>query len=128
MSKWAHADVLDNGPNYIKNNCNVIVALLAYSAGDSYAAVIAGSNVLAQTSMSSIDFTNGSSGGNRTLTSASGKQDTNADADGDPTHIAFLDTATSKVLWVTDETGSVSITTGSTVIFPSLVYTASQLV
>ena len=27
MAKWAHADVLDNGINYIKTNCNKIAVI-----------------------------------------------------------------------------------------------------
>lgn len=126
MAKWVHADVLDNGLNNIKNNCNAVVAILAYTAGDSYATVTGGSNVLAQASMSSTDFTLASSGNNRTITSASGKQDAAANADGNPTHIAFLDTVNLKVLWVTDETSANVITTGNPVTFPSLVYTSNQ--
>ena len=126
MAKWAHADVLDNGLNNIKNNCNSMVALLAYTSGDSYATAIAGSNILAQVAMTSTDFTLASSGNNRTLTTASGKEDSSANADGNPTHIAFLDTVNSKVLWVTDETSSNVITTGNPVTFPQLTYTSNQ--
>lgn len=39
MAKWAHADVLDNGINYIKTNCNKVAVISAYTAGDSYATV-----------------------------------------------------------------------------------------
>ena len=126
MTKWVHADVLDNGPNYVKTNCNNIAALLAYTAGDSYATVNGAGNILADAAMSSTDFTLASSGNNRTLTTASGKQDAAANAAGDPTHIAFLDTVNSKVLWVTDETSAQSITVGNPVTFPSLVYTSNQ--
>jgi len=126
MAKFVHADVLDNGLNNIKNNCNSMVALLAYTSGDSYATVIAGSNILAQVAMTSTDFTLASSGNNRTLTTASGKEDSSANADGNPTHIAFLDTVNSKVLWVTDETSSNVITTGNPVTFPQLTYTSNQ--
>lgn len=126
MAKWVHADVLDNGLNNIKNNCNAVAAILSYTAGDSYATVTGGSNVLAQATMASTDFTLASSGNNRTLTTASGKQDAAANADGNPTHFAFLDTVNFKVLWVTDETSANVITTGNPVTFPSLVYTSNQ--
>jgi hypothetical protein len=126
MAKFVHSDVLDNGLNAIKTNCNKVAALLAYTAGDSYATVNGAGNILADAAMTSTDFTLASSGNNRTLTSAAGKQDAAANADGDPTHIAFLDTANSKVLWVTDETSAQSIATGNPVTFPSLVYTSNQ--
>ncbi len=129
MAKWAHADVLDNGLNYIKNNCNKIILASTYTSGDSYATVVG--NTLAEATMASGDFTlaNGASGA-RTLTSASGKQDTaaNATGGGAPMHFCFVDTVNSKVLWVTDETSDQTITINNQVNFPSLVYTASQLV
>ena len=124
MTKWAHADVLDNGPNYIKTNCNKVAVISAYTAGDSYATV--SGNILAEATMASGDFTLGTSGSNRTLTTASGKQDTSANASGAASHIAFVDTVNSKVLWVTEETSGQTIVLGNPVTFPSLVYTAKQ--
>lgn len=124
MAKWAHADVLDNGINYIKTNCNKVAVISAYTAGDSYATV--NGNILAEATMASGDFTLGTSGSNRTLTTASGKQDTSANASGTASHFAFVDTANSKVLWVTEETSGQTIVLGNPVAFPSLVYTAKQ--
>lgn len=124
MAKWAHADVLDNGINYIKTNCNKVAVISAYTAGDSYATV--SGNILAEATMASGDFTLGASGSNRTLTTAYGKQDTSANAGGTASHFAFVDTANSKVLWVTEETSGQTIVLGNPVTFPSLVYTAKQ--
>lgn len=126
MAKWVTSAVLDNGLNEIKNNCNKMAVISAYSAGDSYATV--DGNILADVTMASGDFTLGSSGSNRTLTTASGKSDASASATGTASHIAFLDTASSpqRVLWVTEETSGQTISTGNQVNFPSLVYTAAQ--
>jgi hypothetical protein len=124
MAKWAHADVLDNGPAYIKTNCNKMAVIDAYTSGDSYATV--NGNILAEATMASGDFTLATSGSDRTLTTASGKQDASANATGSASHIAFVDTANSKVLWVTEETSGQVITTGNPVNFPSLIYTAKQ--
>lgn len=124
MAKYAHPDVLDQGPNFIKTNCNKMAVIDAYTFGDSYAVV--NGNILAEATMASGDFTLGSSGNDRTLTTASGKSDTSANATGAASHIAFLDTVNSKVLWVTEETSGQTITTGNPVNFPSLVYTAKQ--
>ena len=124
MTKWAHADVLDNGPNYIKTNCNKVILLDAYTFGDSYATV--NSNLMAEAAMTPGDFTLGTSGSNRTLTTAAGKQDAAANAGGAASHIAFVDTVNSKVLWVTEETSGQTIVLGNPVTFPSLVYTAKQ--
>lgn len=126
MAKYAHPDVLDNGPAFIKANCNKVALISAYAVGDSYATV--NGRILAEAAMASTDFTLASSGNDRTLTTASGKQDTAANASGGSVtnHIAFLDTTNSKVLWVTEETSSQAVTAGNPVTFPSLVYTAKQ--
>lgn len=126
MAKWVNSDVLDNGLNEIKNNCDKMAVISAYSAGDSYATV--DGNILADVALTSADFTLGSSGSNRTLTTASGKSDNSAAATGAASHIAFLDTASSpqRVLWVTEETSGQTINSGNQVNFPSLVYTANQ--
>ena len=124
MTKWAHADVLDNGPAYIKANCNKVCVVSEYTAGDSYATVTAA--ILAEAALTTSDFTLASSGDDRTLTTAAGKQDTAANVSGTASHIAFVDTVASKVLWVTEETSGQTITSGNPVTFPSLVYTAKQ--
>ena len=82
--------------------------------------------ILAEAALTSTDFTLASSGSDRTLTTAAGKQDTSANATGAASHIAFVDTVASKVLWVTEETSGQTITASNPVTFPSLVYTAKQ--
>ena len=126
MAKFAHQQVLDNGLNYIKNNCNKIALISSYSVGESYATV--NGKILADAAMTSTDFTLGSSGNNRTLTSAAGKSDAAANSTGGSAtnHIAFLNTTGSEVLWVTEETSGQVVTTGNPVNFPSLVYTSNQ--
>jgi hypothetical protein len=126
MAKYAHPDVLDQGPNFIKSNCNKMALVSTYTFGAAYATV--NGNILAEVAMVSGDFTLGTSGNDRTLTTAAGKQDSSANASGGSAtnHIAFLDTVNSKVLWVTEETTGQAITAGNPVNFPSLVYTAKQ--
>jgi hypothetical protein len=124
MAKYAHPDVLDKGIDLIRTSCDKMVVIDAYTFGDSYATV--NGNILASVAMTSTDFTLGTSGNDRTLTSATGKSDSSADATGAASHIAFLDTANSKVLWVTTETSGQTITAGNAVNFPSLVYTSQQ--
>ena len=126
MAKFAHANVLDNGLNYIKNNCNKVALISSYSVGESYATVAA--KMLAEATMTSTDFTLASSGNNRTLTSAAGKSDASANATGGSAtnHIAHLNTVGSEVLWVTEETSGQVVTAGNPVNFPSLVYTSNQ--
>ena len=126
MAKYAHPDVLDNGPAYIRTNCNKMALISSYTFGDTYATV--NGRILAEVAMTSTDFTLGTSVNDRTLTTAAGKSDTAANASGGSAtnHIAFLDTVTSKVLWVTEETSGQAVTAGNPVNFPSLVYTAKQ--
>jgi hypothetical protein len=124
MAKYAHPDVLDQGINYIKTNCNKMAVIDAYTFGNSYATV--NGDILAEVSMTSTDFTLGTSGDNRTLTTAAGKSDASANATGAASHIAFVDTVNSKVLWVTEETSGQIITIGNAVNFPVLVYTSQQ--
>ena len=126
MAKYAHPQVLDNGLNYIKNNGTKLALISSYTVGESYATVNA--KILAEVTLTSADFTLGSSGNNRTLTSAAGKQDTSANATGGSAanHLVFLNTIGSEVLWVTEETSGQVITAGNPVNFPSLVYTSNQ--
>lgn len=125
MAKWAHSDVLDNGINAIKTGALRMILVSTYAAGDSYATIQA--NKLAEATVANADFALGSSGSNRTLTIAAGKSATaSATAAGTPDlHIAFTNNV-DKVLWVTDETSNQPITSGNTVNFPQLVYTANQ--
>jgi hypothetical protein len=126
MAKWAHQDVLDNGLNYIKNNCNKIAAVFAYTAGDSYATVMAAGNIVAEATLTSGDFIIGTSGNDRVLTMASGKQDAAANNTADPTHFVFVDTVNLKVLWATLENSAQTVTTGNPTTFPALTYTNKQ--
>ncbi|MDP1530333.1 MAG: hypothetical protein Q8M05_13205 [Rhodoferax sp.] len=116
MTKFAHSDVLDNGPAYIKTNCDKVVLTDVYS--NVYATVI-GSAKVAEAAVVTGDFAlSGAAGAARTLTATlTGKSAGNAAkaADGTTTHIAFVDTATSKVLYVVPETTTQPITSGNPV-------------
>ena len=63
MAKWANSTLLRGGLDYMKNNVDKIVAVAAYTAGDSYATVTGGSNVLAEITTTSTDFTVAGSAG-----------------------------------------------------------------
>jgi hypothetical protein len=126
MAKFAHADVLDNGIAYIKTNCTKMAVVASYTFGDSYATVTGGSNILAEATMTSTDFTLATATNDRTLTTAAGKSDSSANNTGTASHIVFLDVSNTKVLWVTEETSGQTITSGNVVNFPQLVYTTKQ--
>lgn len=125
MAKWVRSGVLDNGLNDIKTNATKMILIKAYAAADSYATVIG--NLVAEATMTSGDYTLASSGSNRTLTTASGKSGTaSANSGATPNlHIAFTD-GSANVIWVTDETSDQVVTSGNTVNFPAIVYTANQ--
>lgn len=124
MAKWVRSGVLDNGLNDIKNTATAMVLLKAYSAGDSYATVA--SNVICSVTMASGDYTLANSGSNRTLTTATKSGTASAGSGAAPNlHIGFTD-GSANVIWVTDETSDQVITSGNTVNFPAIVYTANQ--
>lgn len=125
MAKFAHSDVLDQGPNLIKTACTKMILVSAYAFGDSYATVQA--NKLAEVTMTSTDFTLSSNGNNRRVTVASGKSATSsAAATGTPDlHIAFTD-GSARVLWVTDETSNQAVPLSATVNFPAPYYESQQ--
>lgn len=127
MPKWVHPDVLDGGLNAIRNGANRLHLIRAYAAGDSYATVIG--NSVADVAMASGDYTlgNGASS-SRTLTTASGKtSNATANSGASPDlHLAYVDTAGSRVLWVTDETTNQVITSGNPIAYPQVVYTSQQ--
>lgn len=126
MAKWVRSGVLDSGLNDIKTNATKMLLLSAYTAGDTYATVIA-NKLNAGVTMVSGDFTLAAAGNNRTLTTAAGKTDpATVSAGGTPNlHIAFTD-GVSNVIWVTDETTDQAITSGNPINFPSLTYTNNQ--
>lgn len=125
MAKWVRSGVLDNGLNDIKNTATKMLLIKAYTLADSYATVV--SNIVAEVTMVSGDYTLADSGSNRTLTTASGKSATaSANSGATPNlHFAFTD-GTANVIWVTDETSDQVVTSGNTVNFPQLVYTSNQ--
>lgn len=124
MPKFAHSDVLDQGPALIKSAATKMLLIASYAAGDSYATVLAAK--LAEVTLTSADFTLSSSGQTRVLTVAAGKTATlTAAATGTDSHFAFCDGA-SRVLWVTDETSNPTAVLGATATFSALTYTANQ--
>lgn len=121
MSRYAHADVLDNGPAYIKAHCDKVILIDAYSATYS---VVNSANKVAEAVLVTGDFAiAGADGAARimtaTLTSKSGGNAAKAVADGTNMHVAFVDTTTTKVLYVTEESSNQSITSGNPVTFNS---------
>ena len=125
MAKWVRSGVLDNGINDVKNSATTMLLISAYTAGDSYAVVVA-AKLNAGIAMVAADFTVAAAGSNRTLTTGAKSAAATATSGATPNlHIAFTD-GTANVIWVTDETSDQVITSGNTINFPALVYTSSQ--
>jgi hypothetical protein len=125
--KWANSLFLDGGLNYLKANCDELRLIQTYAANDSYATVVA--NSLSHVSMTSTDLIiTGAASSPRIVTSATGKSDPSASANGGGAtlHFAFCDSINANVLWVTKETTGQNIYTGNIVNYPSLVYTSDQ--
>ena len=110
MAKSVHDDVLDGALNIIKNNCTRQVLCSAqpttYTEGNATYA-------LADVTMASGDFTaaNGDTSG-RKLTVAA-KTGVTVDTSGTGTHIALLDVANSKLLYVTTTTSTAVAAAGT---------------
>lgn len=124
MASYAHYDVLKNGPQEIKDKCNLIILITTYTPGDTYA-IVAGKE-LARIATVPGDFSISASGSNTRLTSPSGREDNNATGGGAAGHVAFLDTSTSRVLAVTEETTNRTVVPGDTIKFPRISYTSKQ--
>lgn len=120
MARYLNPLAQDNGPAYIQANCNVMAAVISYTAGDSYSTVMAPANIVAQASMvpGDFSFTDGAAG-SRLLNNAA-KTDSSADNGGNPTHIVFVDTLNGRILRVTEETGSLVASAGGAVTMPNI--------
>lgn len=129
MSRYSHPDVLDNGIAYIKANCNAAILITAFATDY---ATVNGANKIAEATLVTGDFAiSGADGAARVLTGTiAGKAAGNAAqslADGTVMHVAFVDTTTSKVLHVTEESSNQPITSGNPVQLNSnLTYAANQ--
>lgn len=98
MGKSVHNDVLDGALNVIKNNCTRMT--LCNAEPTSYTQANA-TFALADVTMASGDFTiaDGDTSGRKVTVAA--KTAIPVDTTGDGTHIALLDVANSKLLYVT---------------------------
>lgn len=115
MAKSVHDDVLDGALDIIRNNCTRVTVCstqpTTYTEGNATYA-------LADVTVDSTDFTkaNGDTNG-RKLTVAQ-QASVPVDTSGTAQHVALLDVANSKLLYVTTCT-SQSLTSGNTVTIPA---------
>ncbi|MFM8899150.1 MAG: hypothetical protein ACKOF9_04270 [Burkholderiales bacterium] len=125
MARWASAAFLDGGLDYLAANATRMLLVSNYTAGDSYATVLA--NSVAEATMAPGDYTKSSSGLNRLVTTAAGKSATASAGTGatPDSHIAFTN-GSNAVIYVTDETTNQVVIVGNTVNFPQLTYRSDQ--
>ena len=117
MSRYAHVNLLDQGPKYLKDNCDKVILIDAYS---SVYATVNGANKVAEAALVTGDFAiAGADGAARVLTATlTGKSMGNAlkaVVDGTNMHLAFVKTGTSEVIYVTEESSDQAITSGNPV-------------
>ena len=132
MAKWANATVLDGGSDYIRTLAGTtsrvkMHVIKAYSAGDSYSTVVT-TNGCGSVDMVTGDFVQSGSAGSPRVTTVAAKAITlTANSGGSPNlHIALVDSVSSAVLAVTDETSDQVLTSGGTFNVPSWTYTVNQ--
>lgn len=113
MAKSVHNDVLDGALNVIKTDCDKMTACSAepttFAEGDSAYA-------LADVAMAGSDFAvaDGDTSGRKITTGQ--KSGVTVDSSGTATHVALLDTASGRLLYVTTCT-SQALTAGNTMTF-----------
>lgn len=126
MAYFAHADVLENGPAYVKASATKILLISAYTFGDTYATVNAAK--LSEASVTTASWTWSASGNDRVLTSTDNLTGSvaAASAAGPSNHYAVVDATNSKVLYVTEEGSDQPITSGNPITLKSVVIKATQ--
>lgn len=115
MGKSVHDDVLDGAWNIIKNNCTRLTVCstqpTTYTEGNATYA-------LADVTVDSADFTNANGDTSGRKTTVGAQSAFTVDSSGTAQHIALLDVANSKLLYVTTCT-SQALTAGNTVSTPA---------
>lgn len=132
MAKWANALVQDGGTDLLRTRAATTnrikqVVIDAYSAGDSYATVTG--NSCGDISLVAADMVQSGAAGAARVTTFAAKaitltaNSTNSTPD---THIAVVDTVSSEVLFVTDETNNQQLFSGNTFNAPAWTISAGQ--
>lgn len=132
MAKWANALVLDGGSDLIRTRAATagrikMHVIRAYSAGDSYATVVG--NSCGSVDMAAGDYVQSGAAGSPRVTTVGAKAgvsiSTGSGASPD-LHIAHVDSVSSEVLYVTNETSDRVLVAGDTVNIPAHTYTVNQ--
>ena len=132
MAKWAAVNVLDGGSDTVRTLAGTAArvkmhVIKAYAAGDSYATVVT-TNSCGSVDMVAADFVqSGGAGAARTTTVGAKAITLGAGSGAAPNlHIALVDSVSSAVLLVTDETSDQVLTAGNTFNVPAWTYAVGQ--
>lgn len=132
MAKWANATLLDGGSDTLRTLAGTASRvkqhiIKAYTAGDSYSTVVT-TNSCGSVDMVAGDFVqSGAAGAARVTTIGAKSISLTANSGATPNlHIAIVDSVSSAVLLVTDETSDQVLTSGGTFNVPSWTYTVNQ--
>lgn len=129
MSRYASAAMLDNGPQYLQDNCDKVILVDAFTSNYTTANSTA---KVAEATLVSGDFAiSGADGAARVLTATlTGLAGGNAIISVNPgtdMHLVFVKTGTSEVILVTEESSDQVITSGNPITFNSNpTYTSAQ--
>ncbi len=129
MPFYVHSDVLDNGLNYIINNCNKVIITDSFTTTYS---IVTSTAKISESNLYPTDFIlSGGDGENRTITilleGKSGGRAIKSLVDGSSMHIVLASSTQGKVLYVTEELTNINITLGNIIQFTSNIsYTLSQ--
>jgi hypothetical protein len=132
MAKWTNANIQDGGSDLIRTRAALAAGrvkmhvIKAYTAGDSYATVTG--NSCGAFDMVAGDFVqSGGAGAARVTTIAAKTIALTANSGVAPNnHIAVVDSVSSEVLLVTDETNDQQLFSGNTFAAPAWVYNVGQ--
>jgi hypothetical protein len=125
---FVHKDVLNKGLEELLKT-NQVVVLKSYAANDSHATALAGPNAVLTESITGGDMSISDHGTHDRKWQCNGKSGVISligTSNADDLHIAYVDTTTSRVLYVTDEITDQEITLGNPVDVPAAEYRSLQ--
>ena len=131
MAKWANALILDGGSDLLRTRAATtdrikMHLIKAYTAGDSYSTVVT-TNGLGSVSLVAGDIVQSTVSSNRVTTFGAKSITLTANSGASPDlHVAVVDSTTSEVLYVADETTDQVVTSGGTFNVPSFTWTVQQ--
>ena len=125
---YSHPDVLDHGTAELLKT-NQVAVLKAYAVADSHATAMAGPNTVLTEAIAGGDMSLSNHGTHDRKWQCNGKSGIAAliaTLEADDLHIAYIDTTTSRVLFVTDEITDQVIASGNPVDVPAGEYRSLQ--